>query len=127
MWHSFVSGGVLHFYSVVVVDEVHERNANVDVRLLFPALHNCHNFQVLIGLLSRSLLLRRSRASAAGATATLPPLRLILMSATLDMSVFTQNPRLFSSPPPVFKVPARQYPVTVHFNRCSSRNSKYAG
>jgi ATP-dependent RNA helicase DHX37/DHR1 len=107
----------------VVVDEVHERNANVDVGLPFPALHKCHNLQVLIGLLSRSLLLRRSRASSADATA-LPPLRLILMSATLDMSVFTQNPRLFPSPPPVFKVPARQYPVTVHFNRCSGTNER---
>ena len=91
--------------------------------LPFPALHKCHNLQVLIGLLSRSLLLRRSRASSADATA-LPPLRLILMSATLDMSVFTHNPRLFPSPPPVFKVPARQYPVTVHFNRCSGTNER---
>jgi HrpA-like RNA helicase len=114
----------------VVVDEVHERNANVDVlpppppSLYFPpppSLYFPHTFQVLIGLLSRCLVLRRARASADGAAA-LPPLRLILMSATLDMSVFTQNPKLFPSPPPVFTVPARQYPVTVHFNRCYRSN-----
>jgi hypothetical protein len=84
------------------------------------AAQYCNTIQVLIGLLSRCLLLRRSRAKANEGN-SLPPLRLILMSATLDMSVFTQNPRLFPTPPPVFTVPARQYPVTVHFNRCNTR------
>jgi ATP-dependent RNA helicase DHX37/DHR1 len=39
------------------------------------------------------------------------------MSATLRISDFVENTTLFSTPPPVIKVPARQYPVTVHFNR----------
>jgi ATP-dependent RNA helicase DHX37/DHR1 len=39
------------------------------------------------------------------------------MSATLRISDFVENATLFSTPPPVIKVPARQYPVTVHFNR----------
>ena len=37
------------------------------------------------------------------------------MSATLRVEEFTGNQRLFPVPPPVVHVPARQYPVTVHF------------
>ena len=39
------------------------------------------------------------------------------MSATLRISDFVENTALFGAPPPVIKVPARQYPVTVHFSR----------
>jgi len=45
------------------------------------------------------------------------PLRLVIMSATLRISDFVENAALFATPPPVIKVPVRQYPVTVHFNR----------
>ncbi|XP_027705591.1 probable ATP-dependent RNA helicase DHX37 [Vombatus ursinus] len=45
------------------------------------------------------------------------PLKLLIMSATLRVEDFTQNSRLFSVPPPVVKVDARQFPVTVHFNK----------
>jgi ATP-dependent RNA helicase DHX37/DHR1 len=39
------------------------------------------------------------------------------MSATLRISDFVENTTLFAIPPPVIEVPARQFPVTVHFNR----------
>src|SRR5882762_5562086 len=39
------------------------------------------------------------------------------MSATLRVSDFAENHRLFPSPPPIINVAARQHPVTVHFNR----------
>ena len=39
------------------------------------------------------------------------------MSATLRVSDFTENQRLFSTPPPLINVTARQHPVTIHFNR----------
>lgn len=42
------------------------------------------------------------------------------MSATLRVSDFAENTTLFSSPPPVINVAARQHPVTVHFNRRTS-------
>lgn len=45
------------------------------------------------------------------------PLKLLIMSATLRIDDFTANRRLFPTPPPVVHVPARQYPVTMHFNR----------
>lgn len=39
------------------------------------------------------------------------------MSATLRIGDFTENTRLFKVPPPVMKVDARQFPVTIHFNK----------
>ena len=38
-------------------------------------------------------------------------------SATLRVSDFVENTRLFAHPPPVVRVASRQYPVTVHFNK----------
>ena len=39
------------------------------------------------------------------------------MSATLRIEDFTANQGLFRTPPPVVKIDARQYPVTIHFNK----------
>ncbi|XP_037672932.1 probable ATP-dependent RNA helicase DHX37 isoform X2 [Choloepus didactylus] len=80
-------------YKVVVIDEAHERSVYTDI---------------LIGLLSRIVCLRAKRKL---------PLKLLIMSATLRVEDFTQNPRLFAQPPPVIKVESRQFPVTVHFNK----------
>lgn len=43
------------------------------------------------------------------------PLKLVVMSATLATSDFVDNRRLFASPPPLLRVPARTYPVTIHY------------
>lgn len=45
------------------------------------------------------------------------PLKLIVMSATLRVEDFVGNRRLFPIPPPVVNIEARQFPVTVHFNK----------
>lgn len=45
------------------------------------------------------------------------PLKLVIMSATLRVSDFTENRQLFPQPPPLLKAEARQHPVTVHFSR----------
>lgn len=39
------------------------------------------------------------------------------MSATLRVTDFTENKTLFSKPPPVINVDARQFPVSIHFNK----------
>jgi ATP-dependent RNA helicase DHX37/DHR1 len=39
------------------------------------------------------------------------------MSATLRVSDFAENKTLFTTPPPVINVAARQHPVTIHFSR----------
>lgn len=87
-------------YSAIIIDEAHERNVNTDI---------------LIGVLSRVLKLRREMATEDPKLHK--PLKLIIMSATLRVSDFTENTTLFDSPPPVLKVEARQYPVSVHFNK----------
>ncbi|KAK0504014.1 P-loop containing nucleoside triphosphate hydrolase protein [Armillaria luteobubalina] len=91
---------LLNKYSVIIIDEAHERSMNTDI---------------LIGVLSRVLKLREQlwKEGKDGAK----PLRLIIMSATLRVSDFAENKTLFPKPPPVINVAARQHPVTVHFNR----------
>ncbi|XP_073765102.1 probable ATP-dependent RNA helicase DHX37 isoform X3 [Danio rerio] len=84
---------LLQKYSVIIIDEAHERSVYTDI---------------LIGLLSRIVPLRNKKGL---------PMKLIIMSATLRVEDFTENKRLFSSPPPVIKVEARQFAVTVHFNK----------
>ncbi|KAI6030577.1 P-loop containing nucleoside triphosphate hydrolase protein [Pisolithus orientalis] len=91
---------LLSKYSVIIIDEAHERSMNTDI---------------LIGVLSRVLKLREQmwKEGKEG----IKPLRLIIMSATLRVSDFAENQTLFATPPPVINVDARQHPVTIHFNR----------
>jgi ATP-dependent RNA helicase DHX37/DHR1 len=93
---------LLRKYSVIVLDESHERNLNTDV---------------LIGLLSVALPLRKK---AAEEDPSLVPLRLILMSATLRVEDFTKNDKLFpTGPPAVVTVPGRTHPVTIHHSKAT--------
>jgi ATP-dependent RNA helicase DHX37/DHR1 len=94
---------LLSKYSVIIIDEAHERSMNTDI---------------LIGVLSRVIKLREQMWKEG--TEGTRPLRLIIMSATLRVGDFAENQTLFSSPPPVVSVDARQHPVTVHFNRRTS-------
>ena len=89
---------LLQKYSVIILDEAHERSAYTDI---------------LIGLLSRIIHLRKKKNN---------PLKLIIMSATLRVEDFTKNVRLFKEPPPVIKVDARQFPVTIHFNKITAED-----
>ncbi|KAK9844506.1 hypothetical protein WJX74_003358 [Apatococcus lobatus] len=91
---------LLRRYSIIIIDEAHERSLNSDI---------------LLGMLSRIVPLRQKMASAAASG--VQPLRLVIMSATLRTEDFVANRRLFPQTPPVVHVPARQFPVTVHFNR----------
>jgi ATP-dependent RNA helicase DHX37/DHR1 len=54
--------------------------------------------------------------------APIKPLKLIIMSATLRVDDFL-SPTLFSTPPPIVKVEARQFPVTPHFARRTEMNN----
>ncbi|MCJ1472991.1 putative ATP-dependent RNA helicase DHR1 [Lambiella insularis] len=83
-------------YSAIIIDEAHERTTNTDL---------------LIGMLTRIVELRVHFAR-------LSPLKLIIMSATLRLTDFILNPKLFRyGQPPVVEIEGRQYPVTVHFAR----------
>jgi ATP-dependent RNA helicase DHX37/DHR1 len=91
---------LLRKYSVVVIDEAHERGVNTDI---------------LLGLLSRVVPLRAElfREKRPGIT----PLRLVVMSATLRVSEFVENKKLCPTPPALLRIAARQFPVTIHFAR----------
>lgn len=79
-------------FSVIIIDEAHERSIHTDV---------------LIGMLTRVVTLRRKRNK---------PLKLIIMSATLRIDDFVGNKKLFpKDPPPVLKIESRQYPVSTSF------------
>lgn len=80
-------------YSVILIDEAHERSVFTDI---------------LLGLLSRIVPMRKNQGKQ---------LKLVIMSATLRVEDFTGNARLFPTPPPVVTVESRQFPVTVHFNK----------
>lgn len=90
---------LLSKYSVIIVDEAHERSMYSDI---------------LIGLLSRIVPLREKKAAR--------PLKLIIMSATLRVEDFAQKTLFKIHIPPILKVDSRQFPVTIYFNRVTVEN-----
>jgi len=99
---------LLRKYAVVCIDEAHERNLNTDV---------------LLGLLSAAVTLRQ-KAVAEG---SLPPLKIVIMSATLRVDDFISNDRLFKdSKPNLVSIPGRTFPVTIHHSKVTEFDD-YAG
>ena len=90
-----LSDGLLRRYSVVVVDEAHERTVNTDI----------------LCFLLREI--QRKRASLCStSTPAIPPLKLIIMSATLDTAAFTSY---FSAPS--LHITGRQHTVDVLYTQ----------
>lgn len=89
------SDNLLLGYSVVVIDEAHERKVNTDI---------------IIGLLSRLVLTRYEMSIQKKCL----PLRLVIMSATMRIQDF-QNEKLFNFKVPIINVEARMFPVTTYF------------
>ncbi len=99
---------LLNKYSVIIIDEAHERKLATDV---------------LIGILSRvvkiraKLALKAYKEASVGSKPAITPLRLVLMSATLKIEDFTENISIFAKPPPVISVEAKRYPVFTYYNK----------
>lgn len=101
---------LLKNYSVVIVDEAHERSVSGDL---------------LIGMLSRIVPLRASLAAEGSVVegVRITPLKLVIMSATMRVSDFRDNRLLLPREPPMVNVEARRFPVTNHFaKRTELRN-----
>ena len=106
---------LLKNYSVIILDEAHERNINTDV---------------LLGMISRSIIIRKKQSEEEFTQwlklteiekneyqLPIKPLKLIIMSATLKVEDFC-NPILFPiTIPPIIKIDTRQFPVITHFAR----------
>ncbi|CAK7271980.1 putative ATP-dependent RNA helicase DHR1 [Sporothrix epigloea] len=92
----------LRKYSAVVIDEAHERSINTDV---------------LIGIVSRVNTIRTELNALHSSTQTKPlqPLKIIIMSATLQIKAFAANRELFTEKPRMIHIEGRQFPVTIHF------------
>ncbi|MCJ1439732.1 MAG: putative ATP-dependent RNA helicase DHR1 [Stictis urceolatum] len=96
---------VLKKYSIIVIDEAHERSVNTDI---------------LLGMLSRIVDLR---AELNREDPSIKPLKLVIMSATLMVDAFTKNTHLFRhGEPPLVESEGRQHPVTMHFARRTQRD-----
>ncbi|ORC90732.1 putative ATP-dependent RNA helicase [Trypanosoma theileri] len=100
---------LLRKYSVIIVDEAHERSVTGDI---------------LVGLLSRILPLRNDlyledlqKHQGKVENTTIKPLKLVIMSATMRVGDFKENRQLFPISPPLINVESRRFPVTNHFTK----------
>ena len=96
LMNELASDFLLSNYSVIIVDEAHERKVNSDI---------------LLGFLSRIVRIRLNLAlqelRSTGQNTKYHPLRLVIMSATLQVDQFVENRQLFDQKMPVINIDSR--------------------
>ena len=102
------SDKLLTAYSVLIIDEAHERSINSDV---------------IIGLLASIVKYRYVLYKNGTVICGLPvlPLRVLIMSATLQVETF-MNPSIFSPIPKLMMIEGRMFPVTIHHTKQTNLN-----
>ena len=99
-------------YSVIIIDEAHERTINTDI---------------IIGLLSKVVkfryILSKNKTRLKNSDSIVSPLRMVIMSATMRVDEFLNSDIFKPNITPSFiKVEARQFPVTVYHNKRTNDN-----
>lgn len=111
--NEMTSDPLINEYSVIIIDEAHERKINTDL---------------LIGLLSKVVNVRAKKSKEEREKNPKQikycnsPLRLVIMSATLRVEDFTSNKFLFPKKINVINVESRQFPVSIYFNKITPDN-----
>ena len=111
--NEMMSDFLLSKYSVIIIDEAHERKLATDI---------------LLGLLSRVIKIRANKCLEQFKSAkkkediTIFPLRMVIMSATLKIKDFLENKRLFPLTPPLVNIQVRTFPVNLYYNKVTPEN-----
>lgn len=113
---------LLQRYSIIILDEVHERKINTDI--LIGLLSRVVNIRTKLAHEERQQYLKANSCQEVDQRHPFKyyPLRLVLMSATIKTEDFIQNRYLFPQKLNVLNVESRQYPVNIYFNKATPEN-----
>ena len=104
---------LLSEYSVIIIDEAHERTINSDLLIGFIS----QILKIRYIMWKRKMKYNYSKDNKNEEKSVLP-LRLIIMSATLRVSEFSEN-KIFSDllKPRIVEISSRQYPVHIYHSK----------